>query len=84
VVEDRSLFVSYAQGFSIPELGFAANSVRPGVAISGSEFVAPILVESFEGGVRGGRGAVRYTLSGFYAPVQQRRNGSGQLCHRHC
>ena len=67
VAEDHNLFVSYAQGFSIPELGFAANSIRPGVAIGGSEFVAPILVESFEGGVRGRRGAVRYALSGFYA-----------------
>jgi iron complex outermembrane receptor protein len=67
VAADHNLFVSYAQGFSVPELGFAANSIRPGVAIGGSQFVAPILVESFEGGVRGGSGAVRYSLAGFYA-----------------
>lgn len=63
----HTLFASYAQGFSIPELGFAANSIRPGVPISGSNFVAPIQVESFEAGVRGGRKIVRYALSGFYA-----------------
>jgi iron complex outermembrane receptor protein len=63
----HTLFASYAQGFSIPELGFAANSIRPGVAISGSNFVAPVQVESFEAGVRGDRKIVRYALSGFYA-----------------
>jgi iron complex outermembrane receptor protein len=67
VAPGHNLFASYAQGFSIPELGFAANSIRPGVPISGSAFVAPILVESFEAGLRGGRGALRYSVAGFYA-----------------
>jgi iron complex outermembrane receptor protein len=63
----HTIFASYAQGFSIPELGFAANSIRPGIAINGSEFVAPIQVESFEAGVRGDLRRVRYALSGFFA-----------------
>jgi len=67
LVDDHSIFASYAQGFSIPELGFAANSIRPGVPISGSAFVAPIEVESVEAGVRGGSEVVRYSLAGFYA-----------------
>ncbi|MDL5054800.1 TonB-dependent receptor [Oscillatoria laete-virens NRMC-F 0139] len=66
-LDDHSVFASYAQGFSIPELGFAANSIQPGVPISGSGFIAPVQVESFEAGLRGGRRVVRYSLSGFFA-----------------
>jgi len=67
VLPSNTLFVSYAQGFSIPELGFAANQILPGVPISGSAFVAPIEVESFEGGLRGGFSRVAYSVAAFYA-----------------
>lgn len=65
--EQTTLFASFAQGFSLPDVVVATNAIPPGGSLSGSAFVEPIDVDSFEAGVRGSFGPVTYALSGFYA-----------------
>jgi iron complex outermembrane receptor protein len=66
VLDDTILFANYSQGFSIPELGFIGNNVAPGVPVSDSDLVAPLTTDSFEGGLRGQYGPVRYSFAGYY------------------
>ena len=67
VIDGATLFANYSQGFAIPSLGFVGNTVAPGVPVSDSELVAPVITDSFEAGVRGASGAFRYSLAGYYS-----------------
>ncbi|MEM9058920.1 MAG: TonB-dependent receptor [Pseudomonadota bacterium] len=67
VTDETTLFASFAQGFSLPNITLATNQIPPGTSLSGSAFVEPIEVNSFEGGVRGSLGPLDYQLSGFFA-----------------
>ncbi|MEO0429109.1 MAG: TonB-dependent receptor [Pseudomonadota bacterium] len=67
VTEETTLFASFAQGFSLPNISAATNAIAPNASLVGSEFVEPIDVDSFEGGVRGSVGPLTYQLSGFFA-----------------
>ncbi|MEM9170945.1 MAG: TonB-dependent receptor, partial [Pseudomonadota bacterium] len=64
--EDLTVFANFSQGFAIPSLGFIGNRVDPGVPISGSELVDPVITDSYEAGVRGSVGAFAYALAGYY------------------
>ncbi|MDX8350693.1 TonB-dependent receptor [Cognatiyoonia sp. IB215446] len=65
--DSTTLFASFAQGFSLPQINFAAGSVDPGVSLEGSGLLEPIVVDSYEVGVRGFVGATDYSLAAFYA-----------------
>lgn len=65
--ENTTVFASFAQGFSLPNITIATNQIPPGGSLSGSAFVEPIKVDSFEAGFRGSVGPVDYQLSGFFA-----------------
>ena len=59
-------FLNYSEGFTIPSLGFIGNNVAPGVPVSDSDLVEPIITESIEVGVRGVAGDVSYLLAAYY------------------
>ncbi|MEL7027789.1 MAG: TonB-dependent receptor [Pseudomonadota bacterium] len=63
---DTTLFANFSQGFTIPSLGFIGNNVAPGVPVSDSDLVDPVITDSFEAGVRGAIGAFGYGLAGYY------------------
>lgn len=68
VNNQTTVFASFAQGFSLPEISFgAAFGVAPGVALDTSAFVEPIVVDNYEVGVRGSVGVVDYSFAAFYA-----------------
>ncbi len=60
-------FVSFAQGFSLPDISIAARQVAPGVPIDTSALVEPVEVDSYEAGIRGSLGITAFSLAGFYA-----------------
>ncbi|WP_189799400.1 TonB-dependent receptor [Tateyamaria sp. syn59] len=64
---NTTLFASFAQGFSLPTINFAAGSVAPGVPLSGTNLLEPIVVDSYEVGVRGAIGLTDYSFAAFYA-----------------
>ncbi|MEM1437275.1 MAG: TonB-dependent receptor, partial [Pseudomonadota bacterium] len=64
--EQTTLFANFSQGFSIPSLGFIGNQVDPGVPISSSELVAPVITDSYEIGARGRWGTLGYAVAGYY------------------
>ncbi|MEL6362354.1 MAG: TonB-dependent receptor [Pseudomonadota bacterium] len=64
--DNLSLFANYSQGFAIPSLGFIGNNVAPGVPISDSSLVDPVITDSFEAGMRGRLGTFTYALAGYY------------------
>ncbi|MEM9255191.1 MAG: TonB-dependent receptor [Pseudomonadota bacterium] len=63
--ERAILYGNYSEGFSIPSLGFVANDVAPGVEISDSTLVEPVITESYELGIRGALGPVGYTFAAY-------------------
>ncbi|MEM6678907.1 MAG: TonB-dependent receptor, partial [Pseudomonadota bacterium] len=67
ITPETTVFASFAQGFSLPNISAATNEIAPGASLNGSAFVEPIDVNSFEGGIRGTLGPLTYQLSGFYA-----------------
>lgn len=66
VTADLSFFANFSQGFAIPSLGFIGNNVAPGVPVSDSALVDPVITDSYEAGVRGQFGGVSYALAGYY------------------
>ncbi|KIC48028.1 TonB-dependent receptor [Tateyamaria sp. ANG-S1] len=64
---NTTLFASFAQGFSLPTINFAAGLVAPGVPLSGTNLLEPIVVDSYELGVRGAVGLTEYSFAAFYA-----------------
>lgn len=66
VNDTLSVFGNYSEGFTIPELGFIGNNVAPGVPVSDSDLVAPVITESTELGIRGSTDTVDYTVAVYY------------------
>lgn len=66
VTTAAQLFANYSEGFTIPSLGFIGNNVAPGVPVSDSELVEPIITESVELGVRGVVENVDYLFAAYY------------------
>ncbi|MEM6898324.1 MAG: TonB-dependent receptor [Pseudomonadota bacterium] len=66
VLPETTLFANFSEGFAIPELGFIGNNVAPGVPVSDSDLVDPVITTSYEAGVRGGIGPVTYAIAGYY------------------
>ncbi|MEM8986396.1 MAG: TonB-dependent receptor [Pseudomonadota bacterium] len=66
VRNDLTLFANFSQGFAIPSLGFIGNNVDPGVPVSDSSLVDPVITDSYEAGVRGQFGDFTYALAGYY------------------
>lgn len=85
ITPQTSIFASFAQGFSLPDLGTAFSSVAPRASIRGSDLLEPQKVDSFELGVRGNWGTVQASLAGFYstsdlgATVRIRPDGTTEL-----
>lgn len=67
VTDTVNLFASYSEGFTLPSLGFLGNNVAPGVAISDSGVVEPIVSKSYDAGVRATFGQVSVQFSGYYS-----------------
>ena len=67
VSPNTTLFASFAQGFSLPGINFAAGAVDPGVPLSGTSRLEPIVGDSYEVGVRGSVGLTNYAFAAFYA-----------------
>ncbi|MEM7663901.1 MAG: TonB-dependent receptor [Pseudomonadota bacterium] len=66
ILPNTTLFGNFSEGFAIPELGFIGNNVAPGVPVSDSELVDPVITTSYEGGIRGGIGPVTYAVAGYF------------------
>ena len=64
--EAATLFTNFSQGFAIPSLGFIGNNVAPGVPISDSSLVDPVITDSFELGARGNWRNVSYAAAVYY------------------
>ncbi|MEL7296447.1 MAG: TonB-dependent receptor [Pseudomonadota bacterium] len=65
ITDSLTVFGNYSEGFTIPSLGFIGNNVAPGVPVSDSDLVAPVITESYEIGVRGTVYDVDYSFA-FY------------------
>ncbi|MEM9150012.1 MAG: TonB-dependent receptor [Cyanobacteria bacterium P01_F01_bin.3] len=66
-VPEIGLFASFAQGFSIPDIGLVAGTRLPATVNIGTDVeLAPQQVNNFEVGVRAEFEEVQATLSGFY------------------
>ncbi|MEM1150852.1 MAG: TonB-dependent receptor, partial [Pseudomonadota bacterium] len=65
--DDLSLFANYSEGFTLPNIGFLANNVAPGVAISDSGVIQPVSTTSYEGGFRGQFGALSLQGAAYYS-----------------
>ncbi|MEL6198729.1 MAG: TonB-dependent receptor [Pseudomonadota bacterium] len=61
-----TVFGNYSEGFTIPSLGFIGNNVAPGVPVSDSDLVAPVITDSIEVGVRGAVYDVDYSVAFYY------------------
>ncbi|MGF1568623.1 MAG: TonB-dependent receptor domain-containing protein [Nodosilinea sp.] len=66
-IPEVSLFASFAQGFSIPDLGLAFSQVGPEFNIGTDLFLQPQTVNSFEVGARAEFDQVQLSLAGFYS-----------------
>lgn len=66
ITDEFSVFGNYSEGFTIPELGFIGNNVAPGVPVSDSDLIEPVITESIEIGIRGSIANLTYLLAGYY------------------
>lgn len=64
--DSATVFSNFSQGFAIPSLGFIGNNVDPGVEISDSSLVDPVITDSFEVGVRGNWRSLSYAAAVYY------------------
>ncbi|MEM1142675.1 MAG: TonB-dependent receptor [Pseudomonadota bacterium] len=64
--DETSIFANFSQGFAIPSLGFIGNNVAPGVEISSSDLVDPVITDSVELGVRGSVRQLSYEAAAYY------------------
>jgi iron complex outermembrane receptor protein len=80
-----SLYTSFAQGFSLPDLGTAFSSVLPNVGVRGSDLVEPLKVNNFELGIRGNWKTFQAELAGFFSysrlgsAIRVNRDGTTEL-----
>ncbi|MEM6774437.1 MAG: TonB-dependent receptor, partial [Pseudomonadota bacterium] len=66
VSDAATVYSNFSQGFAIPSLGFIGNNVDPGVEISDSSLVDPVITDSFEIGVRGNFRSLSYAAAVYY------------------
>ncbi|MEO0436927.1 MAG: TonB-dependent receptor [Pseudomonadota bacterium] len=66
LADEAALFANFSQGFAIPSLGFIGNNVDPGVAISSSDLVDPVITDSVEFGLRGAIAQASYEAAIYY------------------
>ncbi|MEM9301549.1 MAG: TonB-dependent receptor, partial [Pseudomonadota bacterium] len=66
LTERTVLFANYSEGFTIPSLGFVGNNVPPGVPVSDSALVEPVITDSVEVGLRGSVGDFVYAAAAYY------------------
>jgi iron complex outermembrane receptor protein len=82
---ELNVYTSFAQGFSLPDLGTAFSSVLPNVGVKGSDLVEPLKVNNYELGIRGNWGTVQAELAGFFSSsdlgssIRVNRNGTTEL-----
>ncbi|MEM6300479.1 MAG: TonB-dependent receptor [Pseudomonadota bacterium] len=66
MADEAALFANFSQGFAIPSLGFIGNAVDPGVEISSSDLVDPVITDSVEVGLRGAYARASYEAAVYY------------------
>ena len=59
------MFASFAQGFSIPNFQLQARFVAPGVSVN--DILEPVVVDSYEVGIRGELYSTEYSFAAFFA-----------------
>lgn len=80
-----NLYASFAQGFSLPDLGQAFSSVPPNVGVRGSDLLQPLKVNNYELGIRGNWGTVQAEVAGFFSyselgsAIRVNRDGTTEL-----
>jgi iron complex outermembrane receptor protein len=85
VTPKLNIYGSFAQGFSLPDLGTAFSSVLPNVGVRGSGLLEPLKVNNYELGIRGNWGAVQAELAGFFSysqlgsAIRVNRDGTTEL-----
>lgn len=78
-VEGQDVFVTFSQGFQLPDIGLQLRNANIGFDIGNSD-LQPVRIDSYEAGWRGRFGAARTTLSAFLTTselgdVQSLNNG---------
>lgn len=61
-----SLFGNFSQGFSLTDIGLFLRQAPAGFSVEGSELLDAQRVDSYEAGVRGDLGALRFTTTAFF------------------
>lgn len=61
-----SVFGNFSQGFSLTDIGLFLRQAPAGFSVEGSELLDAQRVDSWEAGLRGDLGAVRFTATGFF------------------
>ncbi|NEQ31523.1 MAG: TonB-dependent receptor [Leptolyngbya sp. SIO4C5] len=65
-IPELGLFASFAQGFSIPDIGNSLQGVLPTFDVTDDLLLEPQKVDNFEAGIRADFNQLQATLSGFY------------------
>ncbi|MEM9240575.1 MAG: TonB-dependent receptor [Pseudomonadota bacterium] len=65
ISDTTSVFASFAQGFSIPNFQLQARFVAPGVSVN--DILEPVVVDSYEVGIRGELYSTEYSFAAFFA-----------------
>ncbi|WP_250123973.1 TonB-dependent receptor [Chroococcidiopsis sp. CCMEE 29] len=67
VTDELSLFTSFSQGFSFPDIGRVLRQASQGFAVGSSiDLTAPQKVDNYEIGMRGNWNSVQVSLAGFF------------------
>lgn len=67
LTDELSLFASFSQGFSFPDIGRVLRFAPPGFAVSSDiDLTQPQKVDNYEIGIRGNWNSVQATLAGFF------------------
>lgn len=67
VTDEVSLFASFAQGFSFPDLGRVLREASPSFTLGSSiDLTEPQKVDNYEIGIRGNWNSVQASLAGFF------------------
>jgi len=67
LTDELSLFASFSQGFSFPDIGRVLRFAPPGFAVgSNIDLTQPQKVDNYEIGIRGNWNSVQATLAGFF------------------
>lgn len=61
-----SVFANFSQGFSLTDIGLFLRQAPAGFSVEGSKLLDAQRVDSWEAGLRGELGALRFTATGFF------------------